>query len=46
MNVSWCCARCGAVCEMREVTSVRKDMTSNVSDACDDVSYDEAREED
>ena len=27
-SVSWCCTRCCAVCEKREVTSVRNDMTS------------------
>ena len=24
MNVSWCCAQCVAVCEMREVVSVKE----------------------
>ena len=45
-SVSWRCTRFVVVCMKREVTSLRKDMTSNPyrDDAGDDVSYGEARE--
>ena len=50
MSVSWCRARCVGVCEMTEVTSVEEghdvERVTETKRACDDVSYDEAREKD